>query len=69
MFNHDRPAVINAMRDIMIRVFEHLDTMSSLELDMRIKYTKRIMRNVALKDKDRTCWNERRRLGFMLGTS
>ena len=43
-FNHEGPAVINVMRDLMVVLFEHLDITSRLDLDLRIKYIKRILR-------------------------
>ena len=49
MFNHKVPAVINAMHDIIVGVFEHLKITSSLDLDIRIKYTERILRNSDMK--------------------
>ena len=49
MFDHEGPTVINVMRDLIVIVFEHLVIMSKKDLDLRIKYTERILRNSTLK--------------------
>ena len=48
MFGHEGTAVINAMRDIIIVVFERIEIASNMDLDIRIKYTERIMRGPVL---------------------
>ena len=40
--------MINVMRNLMVGLFGHLDINSKLDLDIGIKYTKRILRVPAL---------------------
>ena len=49
MFDHEGPAVINAMRDLTVGAFEHLEITSKLDLYIRIKYMERILRGPAIK--------------------
>ena len=41
--------MINVMHDLIVRIFEHLDITSKLELYLRVKYTERIISNAYLK--------------------
>ena len=43
-FDHDGPAVIIAMRDLMVVVFEQIEITSKMNVDKRIKYTERILK-------------------------
>ena len=49
MFDHEGPAVVNAMHDITIGVFEHLDITSPMDVDQRLAYMQRILIGAALK--------------------
>ena len=49
-FDHERTAVVNAMRDLTIGVFEHLDIPSHMDMDQRVAYTQRIIVVSALKN-------------------
>ena len=49
MFYHEGPAVIRTMRDLMVGVLEHLEIMSLMDLDVRIKYMERLLRVPVLK--------------------
>ena len=40
--------VINAMRDLIVGVFEHLDIISLTDMEKRIAYTQSILRGSAL---------------------
>ena len=48
-FDHYEPAVISAMRDMGVGVFEHIEIASNMDVDKSIKYTERILILVALK--------------------
>ena len=48
-FNHEGPAVISAMHDLIIGVFEHLEITSPMNMDKRLSYKKRILRGATLK--------------------
>ena len=48
MFNREGPVMIITMRDITVRLFEHLDITSIMDLYLSIKYTKFILRGPAL---------------------
>ena len=48
MFDHEVPAVISAMRDITVGVFENIEITSVMDVYARIKYMKRILRGPAL---------------------
>ena len=47
--DHEVPAVVNAICEQKVGVFEHLKIKSKVDLYIRIKYTKRIMRGSVLK--------------------
>ena len=49
MFDHEGPAVVNAMRDLTSGVFEHLEIPSPMDVDQRLAYTQLIIRGDALK--------------------
>ena len=49
MFDHEGPVVIGAMRNITIRLFEHLNITSHMNVDKRLAYTQSILRGAALK--------------------
>ena len=49
MFDHEGPAVVNAMHDITIGVFEHPDITSPMDVDQRLAYMQRILIGAALK--------------------
>ena len=42
--------MVNAMCGLMVGAVEHLDIMYKLDLDLRIKYTERILTGTALKN-------------------
>ena len=44
MFDHEVHAVIYAMRDLTVWVFEHLDIKYVMDIYLRIKYTECILR-------------------------
>ena len=48
-FDHEVPAVVSAMWDITVGVFEHLDITPKLDIDKRVKYTERILTSPAIK--------------------
>ena len=41
--------MISMMRDLTVGLFEHLDIMFVIDVDLRIKYTERILIGPALK--------------------
>ena len=41
--------MINSMRDLMVRLIEHMEITSKIYLYLRIKYTERILPGAALK--------------------
>ena len=45
--------VINAMCNLTVRVFEHLEIISPTDVDKRLAYTQRILRESALKNTER----------------
>ena len=47
-FDHEGPVVINAMRNLTVRVFEHLDIILPTDVDKSLAYTQRILRGHAL---------------------
>ena len=49
MFDNDVHAVVSAMRDLTIGVFEHLEITFPMYVDKRVAYTQRILRGAALK--------------------
>ena len=49
MFDHEGPAVISAIRDLTVGVFEHLDITSPMDVGNRLAYTQSILRGAALK--------------------
>ena len=49
MFDHEGSAVISAMRNVTVKVFEHLKITSPMDVEKRIAYTQRILRGTALK--------------------
>ena len=49
MFDHEGPAVICAIRDLTVGVFKHIEIISYLDIDKRIKYTKHILSGTELK--------------------
>ena len=51
--------MINGIRDITIGVFKHIENKYKLDLGLRIKYTERIMRGLALEKSDRSCYSVR----------
>ena len=59
-FYHEVPVVINALRDITVGVYGHLEITSKIDLDISIKYTERILRGLALKYFDRYFWLAKR---------
>ena len=42
-FNHERPTMVNAMCDLTVRLFDHMDIMVKIVLDIRIDYTEYIL--------------------------
>ena len=42
-FDNEGPVIINAMRDLSVRVFEHLEIISLTDLDKRLAYMQRII--------------------------
>ena len=50
IFNHEVPVIINAMRDITVGLFEHLEIPPKLDLYLSNKYTNRILRLPALEN-------------------
>ena len=48
-FDHEGPAVVSAIRDLNVGVFEHLEITSPMDIYQRIAYIQRIMRGAALK--------------------
>ena len=48
-FNHEVPVVINTMRDLTSRLFEHLDIISPTDTYKRLACTQRILRVLVLK--------------------
>ena len=61
--------MIKAMHNLTVRVFGHMEIKSSLDLDIRIKYTDSILNSKALKNTYRSCWSSRRRLRVIVGTN
>ena len=49
MFDNEVPAIINMMHDLTVGVLGHQDITSKLDLDLRIKYTERILIRPELK--------------------
>ena len=49
MIDHEGPAVVHAMRDLTVRVFEHIEIISDMHADKSIKYMKHILIKTALK--------------------
>ena len=49
MFDHERPLVINAIRDLTIGLFDHLEIILPANVDKRLAYTYRILRVSVLK--------------------
>ena len=43
LFGHEAPYLISAMRDLMVVLFEHIEITSIMDLDLKIKYTKKIL--------------------------
>ena len=39
MFDPELPTVVNAMCDLVVGIFEHLDIMANYDIDKRVKYT------------------------------
>ena len=50
MFDHEGPTMINAIRNLTVEVYKHLEISSKLDLDLRIKYTERILKVPVLKE-------------------
>ena len=48
-FNHEGPSVISVMRNLTIRVFEHIEITYVMDVDVSIKHTERILRGTSLK--------------------
>ena len=48
-FDHEEPVVINAMRDLTVGVFEHLDITSPMDVETNLAYMQRILRGDVLK--------------------
>ena len=48
-FNHEGPSVISVMRNLTIRVFEHIEITYVMDVDLSIKHTERILRGTSLK--------------------
>ena len=48
-FNHQGSAVVRAMRNLTVGVFEHLETTPPTDVDQRIGHMQRILRKTALK--------------------
>ena len=46
---HEGTIMINSMRDLMVRLIEHMEITSKIYLYLRIKYTERILPGAALK--------------------
>ena len=44
IFGHEGPVVINAVRDLTVKVFDHLEIVSSIDVDKSLFYTQRILR-------------------------
>ena len=49
MFDHEGPAVFNAMHDLTRGVFEHFEIASPMDVDQRVDYTHHILRGSAPK--------------------
>ena len=49
MFDHEGPAVISVMHNLTVKVFEHLNITSPMDVKKRLAYTQRILRRAALK--------------------
>ena len=49
MFYHEGPIVINSMRYLTIRVFDHLEITSPMDVKKSLAYTQRILGGAALK--------------------
>ena len=49
MFDHEGPAVISAMYDLTVGVFEKLDIASPMDVDKILAYMQRILRGAELK--------------------
>ena len=49
-FDHEGPALVNAMRDLTSGMFEHLDITSPMDVYQRVAYTQQIIRGAALKN-------------------
>ena len=56
MFDNEVTDMINAIRNITVGLFEHMEIMSKIDLDIRINYTEIILIGSALKNSDRSCW-------------
>ena len=52
-FDHEGPVVINVMRNLTVRVFEHLEIILPTDVDKMLAYTQRILRGSALKNTER----------------
>ena len=48
-FDYTGPAVVQAMRNITVGVFEHLETTSPMDVGQRVGYTQHIFRVSVLK--------------------
>ena len=48
-FDHEGPALVNVMRDLTSRVFDHLGITFPMDVDQRLAYKQRILRVAALK--------------------
>ena len=61
--------MINAKRDIIVVVFEHLEITSTLSISLSNKYTERVLCCLELENIDRYCCIESIKLGIMLEIS
>ena len=52
-FGHEGIVVINAMRNLTVKVFEHLEIISPTDVDKRLSYKQRILRGLSLKNTER----------------
>ena len=48
MFNHGGPAVVSAMRDLIVGVFDHLGITSPMGVDKRVAYMQIIFKGATV---------------------
>ena len=49
MFTHEGPSIVNAMHDLTIGIFEHLNTTTWTDIDIRVTFIECILKGAALK--------------------